>query len=58
MGLQVLMLMAWVEEDELVRRGCVSSRQGQEEQEDVVGPLGELPAHPPQQQEMMGEEDL
>ena len=30
-GLQVLMLMAWVEKDELVTLGCESPRQGQEE---------------------------
>ena len=31
MGLQVLMLMAWVEEDEMVTRVCESLGQGQEE---------------------------
>ena len=33
------MLMAWVEEEELVTLGFENSRQGQEEQEDAAGPL-------------------
>ena len=58
MGMQVLMLMAWVEKGEMVTLGCESLRQGQEEQEDVVGPPGELLVDPPQQEKRQEEEDL
>ena len=40
--------MAWVEEEETVTLGCESPGQGQEEQEDAVGPPEELPTHRPQ----------
>ena len=58
MRLQLLMVMTWVEEDELVTLGCESLAQGQEKQEDAVGPLGELLVDPPQQQERQEEENL
>ena len=58
MGLRVLMLMAWVEEDKLATLGYESPGQGQEEQEDAARPLGELPVDPSQQREKREEEDL
>ena len=52
------MLMAWVEEDEVMTLSCESPRQGQEELEDAAGPPGELLAGPLQKQERQEEEDL
>ena len=42
----MLMLMAGVEEEELVILGCESPGQGQEEQEDAARPPEELLADP------------
>ena len=35
------------DKDELITLGCESPRHGQEEQQDAVGPLGELLVDPP-----------